>query len=76
MNVGLLPSKRQKMHRLGTYFPVVISTIPLFKRTIGGYCHAIFSGEVADLLVVSNEEYDVLELKWNNHDEWMIGVCR
>jgi len=32
-----------------------------------------FQENLPDLLVVPNEEYDVLELKWNNGDEWMIG---
>jgi hypothetical protein len=32
-----------------------------------------FQENLHNLSVVPNEEYDVLELKWNNGDEWMIG---
>ncbi|CAD6241890.1 unnamed protein product [Miscanthus lutarioriparius] len=43
------------------------------KEQLEGNAMQYFQENLPDLLVVPNEEYDVLELKWNNGDEWMIG---
>lgn len=43
------------------------------EEQLEGNAMQYFQENLHNLSVVPNEEYDVLELKWNNGDEWMIG---